>query len=91
MLCRLCTKLLREVRKQLIDAFLLLLENVVKALVHLIAVLLDEALDCLLMETLVQCWVFGVHVNFAIRELETLYWFLVEYNVERDLFTRLRY
>ena len=41
-------KLLGEVREKLVDSRMLLTEDVVQAFVHLVAVLLDEPLDRLL-------------------------------------------
>ena len=82
-------QLLAQVREQLIDTFRLLLEDVVEALVHLVAVLLDEALDGLLVQSLVQGGVLRVHVDLAVGELETLDRLLVEDDVEGDLLARL--
>ena len=84
------SQLLAQVREQLIDTFGLLLEDVVEALVHLVAVLLDEALDGLLVQSLVQGGVLRVHVDLAVGELETLDGLLVEDDVEGDLLARLR-
>ena len=84
------TQLLAQVREQLIDTFRLLLEDVVEALVHLVAVLLDEALDGLLVQSLVQGGVLRVHVDLAVGELETLDRLLVEDDVKGDLLARLR-
>ena len=75
------TQLLAQVREQLIDTFGLLLEDVVEALVHLVAVLLDEALDGLLVQSLVQGGVLRVHVDLAVGELETFDGLLVEDDV----------
>ena len=84
------TQLLAQVREQLIDTFWLLLEDVVEALVHLVAVLLDEALYSLLVQSLVEGGVLRVHVDLAVGELETLDRLLVEDDVEGDLLARLR-
>ena len=77
-------------REQLIDAFVLLPEDIVQTFVHLIAVLLDEPLDRLLVQPLIQRRVLSVHVDLAVGELEALHWLLVEHDVERDFLAWLR-
>ena len=77
-------------REQLVDAFVLLPEDIVQAFVHLIAVLLDEPLDRLLVQPLIQRRVLSVHVDLAVGELEALHGLLVEHDVERDFLAWLR-
>ena len=77
-------------REQLVDTFLLLLKNVVEALVHLVAILLDEALNSCLVKSLVERWVLCINIDLSIGELKTLDRLLIEDYVKWDLFTRLR-
>ena len=85
------TQLLAQVGEQLVDAFGLLLQDIVEALVHLVSVLLDEPLHGLLVQSLVQGGVLGVDVDLAVGELEALDRLLVEDDVEGDFLARLRH
>ena len=44
-----------------------------------------ESLDCLLMQLLVQCGVLSVHEDLFVFERDTVFWFLVEDDIELDL------
>ena len=76
--------------EQLVYAILLLPKDVVQALVHLIPIFLDEPLHGLLMQPLVQRWVFSVDKDLAVGEGQTFHRLLVEDDVQRDLLARLR-
>ena len=74
-----------QVGEEFLNAFLLLFEQVVEALVDHAAVLLDEPLDLRLVETLVKRWVLSVHVDLPVSELQAFRGLLVEDDVEGDL------
>lgn len=72
-------------REESVDSLVLLAENVVQTLVHLVAVFLHEALHSLLVQALVECGVLRVHINLAIVEAEALDRLLVKDDIKRDL------
>ena len=49
-----------------------------------LCVLFDEALHSCLMQSLVKCWVFCVHIDLSIGKLEAFGRLLVKDDVERD-------
>ena len=52
--------------EQLVDSFLLFFQEIVETLVHLVSILLDEALYSLLMQSLIEGWVLSIDVNLTI-------------------------
>ena len=77
--------------EQLVDSFLLFFQEIVETLVHLVSILLDEALNSLLMQSLIEGWVLSIDVNLTIGKRQTFHRLLIEHYVEWYLFTRLRH